>query len=119
MILYIPDLPLAAVSALLLANGATGAVMFLGFACAKEHNPSYASGVAIGIVNTAVVASGAVFQPLLGWLLDLSWTGEMVDGARVYSAAAYRSAMALLPLAALASAVAAWALREPPSAART
>ena len=90
--------------------------MFLGFACGKEHNPPQASGVAIGIVNTAVVASGAVMQPLIGWLLDLNWTGEVAGGVRVYGAAAYQTAMALLPLSVLLSTLAAYLMREPPRA---
>ncbi len=112
--LYIPDLPLAVVSALYLLNGATGAVMLLGFACGKEHNPPEASGAAIGFVNTAVMASGAVFQPLLGWLLDLHWTGEMAEGTRIYTAEAYRSAMSVLPVGCGLATLMAWLLREPP-----
>jgi MFS family permease len=113
-ILYVPDLSLAALSALFLANGFTGAVMLLGFACGKEHNPPAASGAAIGIVNTAVMLSGAVFQPLLGWLLDLNWTGAMADGARLYTAEAYRAAMAPMPFACALAMLAAYLLREPP-----
>lgn len=113
-ILYVPNLSLAALSALFLANGFTGAVMLLGFACGKEHNPPSASGAAIGIVNTAVMLSGAVFQPLLGWLLDVNWTGEMADGARLYTAEAYRAAMTPMPVACALAALAAYILREPP-----
>ena len=59
-------------------------------------NPPAAAGAALGIVNGAVTGGGALFQPLLGWLLDLAWTGEMAGGARVYTPAAYSTAFAVL-----------------------
>ena len=43
------------------------------------------------------VLSGAVSQPVVGLLLDLSWGGETVNGARVYALSAYRDAFVLLP----------------------
>ena len=38
------------------------------------------------------MASGAIFQPLIGWLLDFNWEGNVLNGNRVYSLAAYRVA---------------------------
>jgi hypothetical protein len=43
-----------------------------------------------------MTGAGALYQPLLGWLLDLTWTGEMSGGARVYTAAAYSTAFSVL-----------------------
>ena len=43
-------------------------------------------------MNMGVVGSGAVMQPLLGWVLDLNWTGEALDGARIYGGHAYSTA---------------------------
>jgi hypothetical protein len=43
-----------------------------------------------------VVASGAVMQPLLGWILDINWKGEFVHGAPVYAAHAYTVAFTVL-----------------------
>ena len=31
------------------------------------------------------VGSGAVFQPIIGYALDLQWDGTKVDGAAVYT----------------------------------
>jgi MFS family permease len=41
----------------------------LAFAAVKENNRPEVIGTAVGINNTAVVAGGAIFQPLLGFLL--------------------------------------------------
>jgi hypothetical protein len=71
--------------------------MVLGFALVRERNPAAAGSTAMGVMNTAVVGSGALLQPLIGALLDLGWSGELAGGARVYAPEAYRSALAFLP----------------------
>ena len=43
-----------------------------------------------------VTGAGALFQPLVGLLLDLAWSGETAHGARLYDTAAYRLALASL-----------------------
>jgi len=37
-----------------------------------------------------------VLQPAVGWVLDLLWTGQVVDGVRHYSMEAYRSGFLLM-----------------------
>jgi hypothetical protein len=70
--------------------------MHLGFVAGSENNPPASAGVAIAFVNTVIMASGAAFQPLIGWLLDLGWDGRMEAGARVYATETFQ--VALLPL---------------------
>lgn len=111
-VLYLPALDLRLVSILLFASGVGGAVMILTFAAGHDHNPDYARGAALGIINTCVVASGAVLQPLIGALLDLQWSGERVDGVRVYSASAYQWAMLCIPLGALAGFLLTFRIKE-------
>ena len=94
-----PGLPLAVLSALILFHGLAASAMVLAFAAVREHNPPQMSSTAMGLVNVAVVGSGALFQPLIGFLLDLQWSGEMVAGVRVYTAEAYRTAFGVLTLA--------------------
>jgi hypothetical protein len=38
-------------------------------------------------------------QPLIGWMLDLNWGGDMVDGARVYGEVAYTPAFSSIIVA--------------------
>ena len=78
----------------------------------REHNAVELSGTAIGFVNGMVTGAGALYQPLLGWLLDLGWTGEMAAGARLYDAAAYRLSFSVLVAGAIAGLVCAIAMRE-------
>ena len=95
-ILYLPDLPVAALMALCLACGFGGASQIVGFATAREANPAHLSATTLGLVNGMVTGGGALYQPLVGWLLDLAWNGRMVAGARAYDAATYRTALSVL-----------------------
>ncbi|MDX1711906.1 MAG: MFS transporter [Rhodovibrionaceae bacterium] len=97
-ILYLPDLPVPVLWALFAGSGMCFGAMAVGFAMARTANATEVTGAAYGFVNMAVTATGAIFQPLIGWLLDLRWSGEMLDGARVYSAETYGFALASLPI---------------------
>ena len=41
-----------------------------------------------------VTGAGALFQPLIGLLLDMAWKGQTLHGARIYDAGDYRTALA-------------------------
>lgn len=83
--------------ALLFVNGASGGAMVIAFATSREHNAGLATGTVYGLVNMLGVGGGAVLQPVMGLLLDLRWTGTLVDGARVYGVDAYLTAFAIVP----------------------
>ncbi len=100
-IVYWPGLPLWLAQILFVANGFACAAMPVVFAATREANPR-AVGPALAFVNMCTVASGALFQPLIGWLLDRAWDGTIAAGARVYAPEAYRSAFIVLIVAALA-----------------
>lgn len=111
-LVLIPNLAPLTLTALCLACGLGGGAQVLGFALVKEHNALAVSGAAIGFVNCAFTGGGAIYQPLLGWLLDMSWDGRVVAGARVYSAAAYQTAFLVLLAAATIGAMCALLTRE-------
>jgi MFS family permease len=91
-LIYLPDLPLTAAQALLLVGGVASGSVPTCFAFTREHNRAERAATAMGLVNLLNMGTAAVFQPLLGWLLDLNWDGQLVDGARLYSVATYRTA---------------------------
>jgi sugar phosphate permease len=64
----------------------------LGIACTKEVNPPQAAGVAAGVANAAPFVGAALMQPAFGWVLDLQWQGDIVQGVRVYPIEAYQTA---------------------------
>jgi MFS family permease len=95
--LYITGLPLTVYSVLLFFVGFGGGAMAVSYAAAREHTAGGGTGAALGFVNMVSVLGGAVFQPLIGWLLDLQWDGKLADGARVYAAETFRKAFLVLP----------------------
>ena len=96
-VIFGPVWPVWFLAVLLVLQGFTAAAMVLGFAVVKERHAAGSAAFAMAVVNTFVVGSGALLQPLIGWLLDRGWTGALVDGARVYDGAAYGAALAILP----------------------
>lgn len=106
-------LSLTTTGLLFFVNGFASCAMILAFAAVREHNPPGTTGAAYGLVNTFVVGSGAIFQPLAGWLLDLGWDGTIVAGARVYAEGTYRAALWMLPAVSALGIVAALLMKEP------
>jgi MFS family permease len=113
-----PPLPAPLLLALVAAHGAAASSMILCFAAVREASAPEAASTAMAVVNTAVVGSGALLQPLIGALLDLGWDGAVAAGTRVYPPEAWRAALAVLPAACALGVVAALLLRDPPPLAR-
>ena len=113
--ILIPTLSTTLVIVVLFLQGFFSASMILGFALAKDNNPPESSGVALGLINTFVVGSGAILQPLVGVLLDYRWTGEMFDGIRVFNLVDFQVSMLILPFVCLISFASAYYIREPQS----
>ncbi|MBI4292575.1 MAG: MFS transporter [Betaproteobacteria bacterium] len=68
-------LPLGASFALCALMGIAIAGATLSWSCAKEVNPPELSGTATSVVNTGGFLGPAIYQPLVGWVLDLSSRG--------------------------------------------
>ncbi|MGV8948271.1 MAG: MFS transporter [Candidatus Paracaedibacter sp.] len=97
-IVFGPEIPLPLMFALLFVGGVCNGGQVLVFACVKEISPRRISGTALGFTNAIVMMSGVIFQPLLGKLLDWCWDGTLgEDGVRIYSEAAYQTAMIAIP----------------------
>jgi len=92
--------------------GAGGSSMTVCFGSVKELNDANYSSTSLGLMNMCIVGAGAVMQPLVGWLLDLNWSGEMLDGARVYADSSYSLAFTSLSIMNSTAFVAALFLRE-------
>jgi MFS family permease len=68
------------------------------YAMAAEINPRQLTGMALGITNMASVIVGAIMIPIVGYILDHLWTGQMLNGARVFDISEYQIAFAALPI---------------------
>ena len=101
-------LPLTASYALFALLGVATAGFTLTWACAKEVNPPLLSGMSTSVANMGGFGAAAVLQPLVGWVMDLAWHGEMAAGVRVYDAAAWRGGVGIVAICALLGAAASW-----------
>ncbi len=70
----------------------------LGFTVGRETNVLSLTATVIALINTGDAFFNAITEPLLGHLLDLSWDGKILNGARYFSLNAYHEALAILPL---------------------
>lgn len=90
-----PPLPIPVLLLLYATLGAATSGMMIGFTLARELASPETVGAASGIVNTLMTGSGAITQPLFGWLLDQQWRGDYLGGARAYPSTAYGHAALL------------------------
>jgi MFS family permease len=112
LLVYVPGLPLPVLAGLCFLVGFFGSAQIVCFALARETHAAAVSGTAIGFVNAMVTGAGALFQPLVGLLLDLAWTGETALGARLYAPESYRLAFASLVACCLTGLLCLAAVRE-------
>lgn len=96
--IYMPHVPFTLMYVLLFLFGVAAAGQSLAFGLVKDQSHHSVVGTAMGFNNMAVVAGGALFQPLVGIFLDLNWKGEIANSIPVYTALNYRWAFIALPL---------------------
>ena len=105
-------MPLWATYTLFAVMGLATAGFSLTWACAKEVNPPLMSGMSTSVANMGGFLAGALLQPLVGWLMDLAWKGEMLAGARLYDLAAWRGGVTVVAVCALIGAIGSWWIVE-------
>ena len=94
------------------AMGLATAGFSLTWACAKEVNPPLLSGMSTSVANMGGFAAGALLQPLFGWVMDLGWQGELLNGVRIYDLAAWRGGVAVVTACAALGAAGTWFIHE-------
>lgn len=112
IILYMPNLSLFSLRALLLIFGVITSVQVIVFAVGREVSPKHIAGTSVALTNTFVMMGGVLFQPIIGVLLDWHWNGQMLNGVGVYSIQNYQFALSILPIGLLISFILSFFLRE-------
>lgn len=100
------QMPLAASFALCALMGLSISGATLSWTCAKESNPPELAGTATSVVNTGGFLGPAIYQPLVGWVLDIS------SGGAARSAEDWQRAMGVLFAFVLAGLACAFYVRE-------
>ncbi|MFC1885908.1 MFS transporter [Thermodesulfobacteriota bacterium] len=86
----------------------SSAIVIMGFTTAKELFPVEIAGTSVGTVNIFPFLGGAVFMPLLGWVLDL----YPKTAAGAYSLTAYKTLLMILLGASAASLICTFLMKE-------
>lgn len=89
------DPPLVLVGAAFFVVGGLLGAFVLTYPMVQARYDDRASGIALGTINGASFFGAASFPTLMGWVLDVYWTGEYVDGVRVYTTTGYRVAFGI------------------------
>lgn len=97
--LYMPHHSLNMLRALFIILGFGVSSKIVIFAIARESTSSVISGTVIACTNMMVMVSGVIFQPLIGVLLDMNWSGALLEnGVRLYSSSNFMFALSILPI---------------------
>lgn len=113
MILYMNSLSYYMAYAVLFVLGLGAGGQTVSFAVVKENNTPELVGTASGFNNLSVLIGGAVFQPLVGYILQQTGTWRIENGVHVYTVASYQTALLVMPLCFLASLIiSAFVLKE-------
>lgn len=89
LILFWESLTFWLLAMILFGTGFFSGCIILSFAFARESVPPSLSGTVSGLTNMGVMMGPMLLQPLVGLILDRHWTGQMLEGVRVYSLDAY------------------------------
>ncbi len=103
ILLYLPGLSYSCTWFVLFLFGFGAGGQTVSFAVVKENNNPELVGTASGFNNLSVLIGGAIFQPLVGYIVQHTGTWSMVNDIPVYSMASYQHALLVLPLCFLAS----------------
>lgn len=91
-------LPVPLVFVALFLYGMTNTGVAISYAVAGEINRKGVAGTSIAFANMTSVIVGAIFQPIIGWFLQLEWNGIKLNGIPEFSTMDYRIVLCVLPV---------------------
>lgn len=98
MVIYLPGASVYALAFLLFSFGFLISSFLLCFTMIREISLPLLAATAIGFMNAFDALLGAFSDPLTGKFLDLQWDGTLIEGVRLFSVTAYRTAFLTLPI---------------------
>lgn len=112
ILMYSQDLSMSALTVTFLLLGFFTSSQVVSYPVVSESNPSLLTAMSVSCVSLTVIGGGALFEPRFGRLLDMHWSGKIVDGLPVYSVADFRFAMWIFPIAFFIALIATYFIRE-------
>lgn len=103
-LIYLNNLSAFAIGMLMFLLGALSSGFVIAFAVTRESNPDEISGTAIGFINMLNTFSVAIFQWLIGAVLDFVASDNIVSGADGhFTLTDYQTALTSLPICLIVS----------------
>lgn len=96
-VLFSTSFSLSFLTVLLFVFGFGASGFFTSFAMIRELFPLVLVATVLGIMNTFNAVFEALFEPLVGVVLDWSWDGSVANGMHQFSLHAYHLGLSLLP----------------------
>lgn len=112
VVIYFPHPSLAFLMVVLFIFGFCISGFVTSFAMIRELFPIVLSATAIGIMNTFNSLCEALFEPLIGGVLDWTWAGEIANGVHQFSVYSYKVSLFLLPVTLILSLICLCFIRE-------
>lgn len=97
IVLYSPNQVLMTLITLLFFFGFGASGFFTSFAMIRELFPLVLVATVLGIMNTFNSVFEALFEPLVGAILDWTWEGETLKGMHQFSIHGYHISLLILP----------------------
>jgi len=98
LVIYAPGISTFALAFLLFIFGFSISSFLLCFTMVREINLPILAATAIGFMNAFDALLGAFSDPLTGQFLDSAWDGKLIEGVRIFSVSAYKTAFLTLPV---------------------
>ena len=96
IVVFSNSLSLWGLDVLLFIFGLVTSSFMISFTMIRELNPLIFVATSIAFMNAFNALIGAIADPLLGHVLDATWSGAVLHGARVYSLSVYHQGMMVL-----------------------
>lgn len=97
ILLYAPEISLVWMNVVLFTLGFGAGGQTVSFAVVKDNNPAHLVGTASGFNNLSVLIGGAIFQPLVGVILQRTGLMTQVNGVWTYPVSSYQKALFVMP----------------------
>jgi MFS family permease len=112
-VIYMPTLSYYGLLTLLFSVGACTSAKIIVFALGRDYNIHAMTGTSVAFTNMVIMLGGAIFQPVIGKMLDSAAGGPMLTAGQVmYRPEDYASAMAILPITLFVSSIMICFLKE-------
>ena len=103
IVIYSPNQLLPSLMILLFIFGFGASGFFTSFAMIRELFPIVLVATVLGIMNTFNSVFEALFEPVVGAILDWTWDGAQINGMHHFSIQSYRLSLLILPLSLILS----------------